>query len=349
MKILQGEVGFDINLDAIQGLTEFAINSYGGSLFEGLALYDYIKNSGVNVGVIGLAASAATLPLLASSKRWGTPNSRYLIHNPSNFAGGEAKDLQKTADQLKAEEARALNLYAENFTIDKDEIKTLMDAEIIIDATEALRIGLITEIKEFNPLPKNSKNEGSTINQLFTNFKMQIEMNEAEKNELSGIRLALDGLINLFKKSQPKMVVVQDVNGIELDFADVETSDLIKVGDNATVEGLPAIGEYVMQTGETFKFESGAIVEIVVPEVEADPLVLENEALKAENEALKEQVQNSATELDKIKNQVSDVETKFNDFKNKFSDEKAEDVKPEVSEEKQKTNRVSFNFNKKNK
>ena len=99
--ILQGEIGNEITLAEMQGLTEFVINSPGGSLFEGLAMYDLIKNTGVEVGVIGIAASAATLPLIASKTRWGTPNSRYLIHNPWNMAIGDSKDIQKTVMKLK--------------------------------------------------------------------------------------------------------------------------------------------------------------------------------------------------------------------------------------------------------
>ena len=87
-QILEGEIGYDITLSSLEGKDSVLINSPGGSLFEGLAMYDYVAGNDIEVGVIGVSASAATLPLIASSKAWGTPNSRYLIHNPWSMAIG---------------------------------------------------------------------------------------------------------------------------------------------------------------------------------------------------------------------------------------------------------------------
>ncbi len=51
-KILDGEIGYDLMLSDLEGLDSFLINSPGGSLFEGLAMYDYVKGHDIEVGVI---------------------------------------------------------------------------------------------------------------------------------------------------------------------------------------------------------------------------------------------------------------------------------------------------------
>ena len=100
--MVSGEVGFDITLERLMPyLNEgrsIVIDSGGGSLFEGYRIYDYIKayTPEVKVGVLGMAASAATLPLAASKYRSATENSRLLIHNPWTFAVGDAETSNRT-------------------------------------------------------------------------------------------------------------------------------------------------------------------------------------------------------------------------------------------------------------
>ena len=348
MEILQGEVGYEISLKSIENIKSFAINSPGGSLFDGLAMYDYIKGSDIEVGVIGLAASAATLPLIASSKSWGTPNSRYLIHNPWNMAVGEASEIEKVAEDLKAEQQRAVNLYFEHLNGTKEELQALMNEEKILSAKEALELGLIKEIRNFNTEQKNI--EGSEIKQLFTNFKMQIEMNESEKKEMTGIKTGIDKLVSMFSKAfqSPKLVIVQDVNGIEINFTDVETADNVAIGDKATIDGSPASGENVLPSGETYVFEGGELAEIKEAEQdEAETLKTENSELKIEIESLKTGIENSAKESTELKanleTQINDVKSKFESFKSQFSTEKAEDNKPAQGEE---TRTLTFKINK---
>jgi ATP-dependent Clp protease protease subunit len=82
-KILEGEIGWDIALNDVANKDKFIINSYGGDLDAGYAIHDYLKtNKNSEVGVMGVCASSATLILLGASKRWGTKNSQFLIHNP---------------------------------------------------------------------------------------------------------------------------------------------------------------------------------------------------------------------------------------------------------------------------
>jgi ATP-dependent Clp protease protease subunit len=352
MKILQGEIGWDITLKDMQGQDSILINSPGGSLFEGLAMYDIIKGSNMEIGVIGLCASAATLPLLASSKRWGTPNSRYLIHNPSFFmppSDMTAAELQADAANLQREQDRALQLYFENLKGSKEELQSLMDKNQVIDANEALALGLITEIRNYNGYKKEP--QPNEVNNLYYQFKMSINMEKEEvKQELSGIKMILDKLAKFFLT--PKLLVLQDVNGIEIDFgATIDTVEQIVVGTAATVDGKPAIGDYTMPDGTTFVFADGKVSAINLPDVPLnEELKIENEELKAENMALKTQVQNLTKKYDdmkmKFENDLKEVNMKFDAFMNKFSDEKPTMTAPPVDESKPLQGKFEFKFKK---
>ena len=346
-KILQGEIGYDITLTDFQGQESVLINSVGGSLFEGLAMYDYVKGSDIDVGIIGVCASAATLPLIASNKPWGTPNSRYLIHNPWNMEIGDADAMEKTAKDLRAEQERALQLYVTHLNGSKEELQALMNEERIIDADEALQLGLIKEIKNINQ--ESEQPEGSDIKNLFTNFKMQIDMQEQDKEKLSGIESKLDKLAASIKSLfSPKNVMVSDTNGNELEFPEADTEEQIATGQPVNVNGEPGqTNDYVKQDGTTYVVTDGVLTEIREPAEEGNEEV---EALKAENERLAAElaeIQNSLTtvegERDEIKNSLTEVNTQFEavqndftEFKNKFSDEKPKVNVPENKKEEEK-------------
>lgn len=331
-KILDGEIGIDLRLSDMEGLDSVLINSPGGSLFEGLAMYDYVAGNSIEVGVIGVSASAATLPLIASETRWGTPNSRYLIHNPWSMEIGDAAVLDKSARELKAEQERALNLYVKHLNGSKEELQALMNEERILDAEEALQLGLIKEIRNLND--GSDKPEGTDIMNLFNQFKMSYEMKEEEKKELSGLSKRVDELTKMVKNFfSPKMLVLQDTNGVELDFGTIENVDQIAVGVSATVEGNPAEGEFVMGDGTIYVFTTGELTEIKEPEgdeqTDVEALKAENEALKQELAATNESLMSITSDRDLIKAKFDGVEKEFNsvktDFeaiKNKFSDDK---------------------------
>jgi len=332
-KILTGGIGEEITLSDLANETNINLNSYGGSLYEGLSMFDFIKDSEIEVGCIGVCASAATLPLLASSKRWGTPNSRYLIHNPLQMAYGNAQDMQEVSKELLYEQDRALNLYVENLSISKEEIQSLMNAEKVFDAKEALRIGLIKEIRNFNENPLIT--EGSDVKNIFNQFKMFYDMDEKTNEKILGKMNTLDKLMRELKSfigiKEKKMVVVQTVEGIEVDFPEVESADLIKVGDKATAGGSAATGEHVMPNGETYVFEAGELIEI-------KPAMEEEAEVSVEVEALNAEIVNLKDELSKVKNELSEkdssiaemkanFEAKENDFKNK-----AEEIQNKIKE-----------------
>lgn len=327
-KVIEGEIGYEITLKSIEDGEDFLINSLGGDLLTGLALYDFVKGSTIDVGVVGSAMSAATLPLIASSTRWGTPNSRYLIHNPYTMGMGEQKHLRKAADYLEFEQNRAVDLYVEALSIPKEQIIALMDENRIIDAQEALTIGLIKEIKELNA--EETPTEGGEVN---NNYKNEDEMSKEQiENQKSIVMKAIDKLNGLLKGGTVKMLVLQDVNGENLDFGDqIETEDQIVVGlEGVTVDGSPANGNYVMNDGRTMVFENGTLTAIETPVEETDEnaeLKAENEELKAQNEELNAQLKKSQDDSEALKEKFSAEMTQLKDEVAKLSELSTGEVK----------------------
>lgn len=317
--MVSGEVGFDITLERLMPYIsegrEIVIDSGGGSLFEGYRIYDYIKAYApdTKVSVLGMAASAATLPLAASKFRRSTENSRFLIHNPWTFAVGDADTMRIESESLQKEEDNLVNIYANLFGKTTDEIKALMKPERFLTAAEAMDLNLITEIK------------GGSVAPLQVD-KQKKEESEMTEEQVKGFMDKIsDGFAKVMNLIKPKNIVLQDVNGVELDFGpDVISEEQVVVGiTGVTANGEQANDTYTFASGKVVVIEAGTVTTVTMPEEEIDAAV---EQLQAENALLKQEIVNLKAEnstLAKANAEVNAAATKaFNDFtafKNQFS------------------------------
>lgn len=126
------------------------INSPGGDVEAGLAIYDmvrFIENEVYMIGM-GLVASAATLVLLAvdSKYRVGLPNSTYLIHQPMSRMEGVATDVEIYAKQLEKTRDRLNNIVSEQTGQSLEVISRDTDRDYWLDADGALEYHLIDKI-----------------------------------------------------------------------------------------------------------------------------------------------------------------------------------------------------------
>lgn len=129
------------------------INSSGGDVSEGLAIYNTLKNSekAVTTYCDGFACSAASIVFMAGNKRVMSPASLLMIHNAWMFAQGNSDELRKQADDLEKVNQTAVEAYKTVATITEDEIKSMMDESTWISADEALSYGFATEISGEQP------------------------------------------------------------------------------------------------------------------------------------------------------------------------------------------------------
>jgi ATP-dependent protease ClpP protease subunit len=121
------------------------INSPGGSVFDGIAIYNVLKARGVETIVDGIAASIASIIFLAGSKRTMSEGSVLMIHNPWSFAMGDADAMRKEADILDALKANLVSIYKSNTALEEDEINALLNDETWLNADESIEKGFATE------------------------------------------------------------------------------------------------------------------------------------------------------------------------------------------------------------
>ena len=126
------------------------INSPGGSITAGMAIYDtmnYIKCD-VSTICVGMAASMGAFLLAAGAKgkRYSLPNSEIMIHQPLGGAQGQASDIKIQADHIMKIKARMNRILAENTNQPVKKIEKDVDRDNYMSADEALKYGLIDKI-----------------------------------------------------------------------------------------------------------------------------------------------------------------------------------------------------------
>ena len=128
---------------------DLRINSPGGNVFAGMAIYNALKRhpARVTTHIDGVAASIASVIALAGNRVLIADVALMMIHSPLSMAGGNAKELRKTADLLDQVQANMLDVYASKMTLNRDAINELMDAETWFSAQEALDAGLADDIE----------------------------------------------------------------------------------------------------------------------------------------------------------------------------------------------------------
>lgn len=230
---------------------EVRLHCDGGSVTEGWAMYDRLRVTGKEITCIveGNAASMATVILMAAPKerRKAYENAHILVHNPwaCVMTAADADDMQKIANDLKAEQERLVNLYVERCGVDRDTIQSLMDEDKFITAEEAKELGIIGEI--IPPISAKVRNTTNPIN-----------MNEVNvKASLLDRMLAKLGFKTLDEAAS------LEIKALELSTADGQTLTIEReegqpqVGDAANPDG-----EWLMPDGTTIVVENGVITDI---------------------------------------------------------------------------------------
>lgn len=153
---LDGEIGWEINAkwlaEKIEGETDvdLIINSPGGSITEGFAIFNLLKDfEGTLTARIDLAASMASVIAMAADKIvMRSDSSLMMIHKPWTGAMGEAEDLRSIADTLDKMEEMILNIYSSRAKVETIELKEMLARETWLSGSEALEVGLADEVAE---------------------------------------------------------------------------------------------------------------------------------------------------------------------------------------------------------
>lgn len=255
------------------------INSRGGDVQEGWAIYDLLVASGKTIKTIGEGKvySIATIIFLAGTEREMMKNADGLIHNPFipeyTLAGSyESSDLLKIAEWLAQEEEKILDFYAQKTGTDKALLATYMKEETKLSAEDMLKLGFATKINE--PVKAYAVYKPKIVN-----------MNPQEEQKF-------------FDKVSA--AVEKTIKALGLSRLPVKNQDLTdKDGNVLTLEkeaGEPAVGDVATPDG-TFTMENGDVIVVaggVITEVtkssEAPEVEIELAAAQAEIKRLTEEL-----------------------------------------------------------
>ena len=135
-------------LPAEVGEVNVHINSYGGDVSEGVAIYTALRNCGrtVNTYVDGFACSIASVVLMAGERRVMGPASLVMVHDPWMKATGNAEELRKAAEDLDVIGQASRAAYMSRVAISAEELDRLMREETWLGAEQAVEYGFATEV-----------------------------------------------------------------------------------------------------------------------------------------------------------------------------------------------------------
>lgn len=173
------------------------INSPGGDVFDGVAIYNRLKQhkAKVIVHIDGLAASIASIIALAGDEIIIGDGALFMVHLPWTWAVGNRMEMENTVNRLLDVEEQLIGIYAKKSGLDRGEIKALLEAETWMGADEAIEKGFVDKKAEdslpiaasafeqqwIKRAPKNYKSETDVVNVEKQNLKKKIEARLARK------------------------------------------------------------------------------------------------------------------------------------------------------------------------
>ena len=224
---------------------ELTINSGGGSVFEAFAIYDYLKTSNLNVNVkiVGVAASAASvLALAGDTLPTMTENSVIMIHNAwmpvISMAGMNSdeirdyqKELEKDAKLMDSLNLKIAKIYSNATGLDLERVQKMMSDETWIFSEEALELGFVSEVKEGKKIAAFASAKDLAkmgYKNTPSNYVNQLNnVNMSEKNE--SILDKLKALIsNEGAKEEVSKEIAEPKDALDIDALKAELSASIK-------------------------------------------------------------------------------------------------------------------------
>ena len=244
---------------------DIRLNCDGGDCQEGWSIIDKLRATGktIKATIEGHAASMASLILLAASERSGYKHAQLLIHKPyfPAYTLADAyrqEDLERLAQQLEDETARALDFMVERTGADREVLEALMNEDKFIGMEHAKELGFIQTILE----PASASAKGWRRPKGFKTSENNMSKNNTLASAFQAIAEALGLKMSMVAEEAPVAYVLTSQDGTEINIDKPEGEDPA-VGDAATPDG-----EHLMPDGTTIVIADGVITEIRDAETE---------------------------------------------------------------------------------
>lgn len=172
------------------------INSPGGDVIDGFAIYNLLKehSAKVSVSIDALAASMASVIALAGDTISIAANAFYMIHNPWGVGMGESTDLRSLADLLDKMRDNIADVYVARSGLKRDEVLSMMDAETWLTGEEAKAKGFVDSVVENKPGKQATTKRAAMAFAMADSFaNVPAELREAVESQRSQQRKAIDG------------------------------------------------------------------------------------------------------------------------------------------------------------
>lgn len=143
----------DLVRDALDEITNdvvIKLNSNGGDVFQGIEIYNYLKDhpSKITVEVTGVAASAATFIVAGADKAIMSTGTTFMIHEASSYAWGNKSELKKVLNALETIDESILSIYESKTGQTKEQLNDWMETEKWFSAEEAVKYNFADEVKQ---------------------------------------------------------------------------------------------------------------------------------------------------------------------------------------------------------
>ena len=298
------------------------INSPGGSVFEGIEIYNYLKGlpNKVTVKINSLAASIATVIALGADELEISESAFFMIHNPWTMAGGEAEDLRKQADVLDKIKETILSIYEKNSNLSRERLTALMNEETWLTGAEALEYGFATRLTEGLAVAAKATTD---LVKNFKNVPNNLEMAEELKVEETTEEVTVEA--NLEEATEETLEETQEVTN---EATEEEVEEVIEEKEEGILAKVKAFLSNKLENASNELNERYAEVSNEVKslkEAKAD-LESENKDLKATLEETFEMLKKSQELNESFKNEVKDLNEKL-------TEEVGEDLTPVVEPE----------------
>lgn len=163
------------------------INSYGGEVAEGLAIYNSLKRHKAKVKTYcdGFACSIASVIFMAGDERIMSNASLLMIHNAWTYTAGNANELRKQADDLDVITQASINAYMSSVNISEEEVKKMLDEETWLSSQLALEYGFATTLVNEKDSSKASQSVKKSLQKII--LENQIKNEKKEPKQENGI------------------------------------------------------------------------------------------------------------------------------------------------------------------
>ena len=281
--LIDGEIGWEITaqeirrqLNAAKGEDViFEISSPGGSVFEGIEIFNVIRDykGKTTSKIIGLAASMASYIAVAVDKVIIHDNAVFMIHNPWTWTAGNQNELRKTADILDGLAVLLANEYSKKSGKPVDEIRSLMDEDSFFFGSEIFDAGFADEIIESqNGSVVDKENNILKSKALIHSCMKKMKESEEMKNDIDRAAALLpmskkdkhkkaEGAINIHRQQENKIKGEKkmDINELKAKHPELYNS----VFSLGVTSGITSVMDNIEAHGNFFDVAPDAVFEAI--------------------------------------------------------------------------------------